>query len=509
MTPARRRFVPLLAALLLAARAAAPAREVPLTILHTTDLHGRIADLAPSARNPHPHGSLLRVAALVRAVRERERNVVLLDNGDTLQGDPLSLRTGGRAVLETMSRMGYDAWQLGNHEFDWGIGPLAALVRDTPLTVLGANLRPRPGHPDPLPRLRPFTLVQRDGVRVAVVGLTTPGLPSWFLPSLLGNVAVEDSVAALRRVLPAVREREPDLLVLLVHQGWRNGRDDYANQVGAIARAFPEFDVVIGGHSHEYVESALLGSTLYTQAGYHGGALGRVDLVYDTVARRVVSRSARLLAVGADTPEDPALAAGIAPLRAEVEAALRRTVGETALPLAPGGGTGRLPVERLLQAAIASATGADGVLHGTLSDAELPAGDVTEADVWRLVPFENRIGVLRITAAELRGVIEEAAGRSDRYAASLSGFTYRFQPGAPPGERVADLRDASGRPPHPRKRYAVAFNSYMLASGGRRFPRLRELVDLPEARFRLTAVETRDALRRFLRKHRPLTADAL
>ena len=481
----------------------AAAREVPVTLLHTADLHGRMAVLAPSDDADRPAGGLLRLATLIRKVREDVPRALLLDAGDTLQGSPEGYATRGRMIIEAMERLGYDAWVLGNHEFDWGLPTLARRVEETTLAVLAANIVPLPGTPHPLPRLRPYSIHEVDGIRVLVVGLTTPGIPNWSLPDLIGTLQFPSGVDTLRRLLPELRAAAPDVWVLVTHQGYRGGFTDHANEVASLIRAFPEFDVIIGGHTHAFVPGQMIGGILYAQAGSHGAVLGRVDLVYDTVQRRVVRKEGRLIPVRADTPEDPEIAQAFGPELDRMRARLRRRIGSLAAPITPrADAPGQSSAERLLRAAIAEAVDADIVVHGTLSSAVLQPGPVTEADLWRLVPYENRIGIARLTFRELREILEEnLAHRDGRRRMGIAGARATIRPDAPEGRRVRALRLPDGRAAHPRRRVRVAFNSYTLASAGGRFPRLRQLAMQPEARFELTEVETRDAVRAYLARH--------
>ena len=110
-------------------------------------------------------------------------------------------------------------------------------------------------------------------------------------------MTVEASLAALRRVMPLVRAQKPDILVLAAHQGWREWGDDPANEVRAITQAFPEFDVILGAHTHQAVEWKTVNGVAYTQAGSYGLWLGAVRLVFDTQTRRVKSKQIQLLAV--------------------------------------------------------------------------------------------------------------------------------------------------------------------------------------------------------------------
>jgi len=482
------------------------AREVPITLLQTADLHGRIVNPIPERPEDRPEAGLLRMASLIAAVRAETPNVLLVDCGDTVQGTPYSRETGGRLMLRAMEYLQYDAWTFGNHEFDWGLEALRALHDATTLPMVAANIGVQPGAEHPMPKIQPYLIREVDGVRVAIVGLTTPGIPNWLLPEYLGPLVFQRSVPALEAVMPRVRAERPEVLVLLVHQGWRP-TDDPANEVNAIAGTFREFDVILGAHTHERIEGREVAGVFYHQSGYHGHYLGRVDLVYDTVARKVVRRAGRLLPVTPETPVDAGLQSLIGSEMDRRIAALERTVGRAASPLS---GVSRPPglsaTAALLRAAIAEASGAEIVLHGALTDATLEAGPIRERDVWRIVPYENRIGTAQLTFGELREILDENAGLlGSRSFMGVSGVNVVLREGASAGERVGRMTLPDGSSPHARKRFKVAFNSYTLASGGSRFARLREIVRRPESRFELTAVDTRDAVRAFIQRNSPLS----
>jgi 5'-nucleotidase/2',3'-cyclic-nucleotide 2'-phosphodiesterase/3'-nucleotidase/5'-nucleotidase len=304
-------------------------------------------------------------------------------------------------------------------------------------------------------------------------------------------------VETLRVLLPAVKQAGAQVIVLVVHQGFKEGGDDHANQVIALARRFPEVDVIIGAHTHRDMPEFKVGGVLYTQAGYHGCWLGRVDLVFDTEQRRVTRREARTIRMDESVAVDAELVKLVGEDLARAEKHLAEVVGEaTDVFTAKGAPKRESAVHDLLCAAIADGLGrqgvkVDAVLHGVLNaKATLPSGPVTVAGIWELVPYENSIGVARLTPAQLREVLDENAGAYEKTEfRGLWGLTSVIKPAAPAGERVLALGWPEGR-----ERVAVAFHSYDLASGGLRWRRLREIVDAPEAGLVEYDLTTRQAL---------------
>jgi 5'-nucleotidase / UDP-sugar diphosphatase len=513
---ASRRTAPwplLLAALLAALAGAGPAaaRRVEITVLHTTDLHGHVLPTRDYEGRENV-GGLLRCSTLIQQLRAECPNVLLIDCGDLFQGSAESLLTHGQIMVKALGWLSYDAWILGNHEFDWGLDRLVSLHNDARIPMLCANMTARPGMEQPLPKVAPFVVRTVEGVRIAIVGLITPGVPTWSRPNLLGPELFDRSVAALQRIMPAVRAAEPDIIVLGTHQGYKPQGDDNANEIRAIASAFPEIDVIVGGHSHRVVESARLGGTLYTQAGYYGIWLGRVDLAYDTVERRLIRREASVLPVGDRYPVDAKMEVFLGKDLAVARTYLAEKIGSAGepLPASPHDARGRSPVQMLICRAIAQATGAGVVLHGVLSEDGLAAGDLRMQDAWTIVPYENTIGVALLTPGEIMEILDEnERQRGTAHYMGMFGASATVERQPDGTRRAVSLRLADGSAPHPRERIKVAMNSYLLASGGGRFRRTRELVEQPEARLTMTATDTRTAVVEYIRRHSPLRASEL
>jgi 2',3'-cyclic-nucleotide 2'-phosphodiesterase/3'-nucleotidase len=481
--------------------ATAWARPVSIAILHTTDVHGHILPTT-DYEGVSDAGGFLRCAEQIDRWRAETAHTVLIDCGDTFQGAPESYLTRGRLLIDGLNRLNYDAWVLGNHEFDWGVEVLRDLHDQVEVPVLAANLYFRTEKDNWLPKTKPYTMVERDGVRIAVVGVTTPGIPRWSMPHLTRGALFRGSLETLRDLLPRLREQErPDILVVAVHQGYKPRGDDFANEVQAIAAAFPEIDVLLGGHSHIPVEDMRFGPVLYSQAGYHGIWAGRVDLVFDTVEKRVTEKRGVLKRMDATVPAHAGLTAAWSGELARVAALLSEPVGRLDAPLsATPDAFGRSPAQQFISQAIARATHADFVLHGALSDKEVPAGPLTYRDMWKIVPFENTLGVLSLTAAEIRSILDENLSRRIS-AMSLGpyGFTYEITHDA--GVVMAGvLRDLEGQALHARRRYRVAFNSYVLASGGTRYLRVNALAKEPETRLEWVPVDTRSAVTELIRE---------
>jgi len=488
---------------LLAALLPVGAREVAITILHTTDLHGNILPTTDYEGRTNV-GGFARCATAIRQVRAREKNVLVVDAGDTIQGTAASWLSGGQVMVKALNALRYDAWVPGNHEFDWGLAKLTACVARAEMPVVAANISTG---------FVPFVVREFEGVKVAIIGLTTPGIPNWSRPRLLGGLRFADSVATLKSVIPAAQRAGAQVLVLVVHQGHKEGGDDHGNQVGAVTRNFPELDVVIGAHSHRDIPEFLVNRVLYSQAAYYGKQLGRVDLVFDSEKRMVTRRSAKSMVMDETVALDAAVVKLAEKELAAAEQHLAERLGEATAEFTAKGGPKRpTAVHDLICAAIAEAlrvrgTKVDAVLHGILSPkASLAAGPITMADVWRLVPFENTVGVARVSGAALREILEENAGAYEKPEfRGLWGLPWEFDAQADAGQRVRAIRRLDGSGVGETDTVLVAFNSFDLASGGLRCPKLRATVERPESSLVEHDFTTREALVEYVRRQGRVT----
>ena len=468
-------------------------RARTISIFHTTDLHGHILP-SSTYEGLDDVGGLARCATCIREWRRMAPHSLTVDVGDVVQGTATSLRRDGRLMIDLFNRLGYDAWALGNHDFDWGPEALAQLLEMSQSPVLAANLtrgEQLPGGFDGAwQNVRPWTIREVGGFRIALVGLITPGLESWLPPELLDGVAPVDPLQSLAAAVAEVQGEKPDAIVVIGHMGWRFN-DDYANPVRELLRAAKDIDIYLAGHSHQNKPAWMLHGTLCSQASYHGIHCGRVDLTFDLSTRKLVDRRVYTLLMDDRFALDPLVMQIAEPDLAAAAEELARPVAQASREI---GGEGRdSPLGRLLCESFAGALGragspVDGVFHGTFAAGPLSAGQVTVADCWRIIPYENLLVTGELTGAELMDVLAEDANdkRSDR---TLWPFEVKRDE---KGKPLAILRD--GEPVAAGRRFTIALNSYDAQSGGRRLLRLREVLAQPGAKRKTTSIDTRTAL---------------
>src|SRR5216684_3418435 len=206
-----------------------------ISILHTTDLHGHILPASDYTGNPDL-GGLARCVTQIRRWRRQNRNSILIDVGDVYQGTEVSLRSKGELMIDLFNQLKYDAWIVGNHEFDWGVETFANAVAKSDMPVLAANMSiegKASGEisAKPFAKVQPYILKEIDGIRIAIIGLTTPGMPFWFRPEFIRGFHFEYSVEPVRRAITKAKSDGAEAIVLAGHMGLkpRTGGDDFAN----------------------------------------------------------------------------------------------------------------------------------------------------------------------------------------------------------------------------------------------------------------------------------------
>ena len=519
-SPDRREFLRLLAGATLAS--ALPSRgratEIPaqdlvtISILHTTDLHGHI--LLTSDYDGRPDlGGLARCVTQIRRWRSENPHSLLLDLGDVYQGTQFALSDEGRSMIDLFNLLRYDAWIIGNHEFDWGIDPFLRALARSRMPVLAANTILE-GNPagrfrdarHPFAKIRPFILREFAGIKIAIVGLTTPGMPFWFLPAFLEGIEFPHPVEATRRAIRQAQAAGVDAIVLAGHMGLkeRTGGDDFANCVMALTAEFLETAVLVAGHTHQNIPSRLTNGVLLTQADHFGIHLGRVDLVFDRNSKKLLHREARTELMDDRFALDPVILSRTQPRLHRAAEVMAEPVGELAETLSARSEPGEpSEVERLIAAAVTETLAdrrirIDGVFHGLFGDRALKKGRKTIGDLWEILPYENYLVTGDLTPLELRVIMEEVfQGRERR---SLTGFKMSVT-GQGQESRVTNLRAADGRPLDPARRYRIAFNTFDSRSAGHRFMKLRSILERPESNCTFHPVQTREALIDYFRRH--------
>jgi 2',3'-cyclic-nucleotide 2'-phosphodiesterase/3'-nucleotidase len=408
----------------------APAAERKITLLATTDLHGNLFPYDYYTAQPAARG-LAKIATLIQAVRAENPNNLLIDCGDTIQGTaleavyqeyvengrlPWKLSFAG-APLEhdpmmlAMNAIRYDAMVVGNHEFNFGLKNIATARADAHFPWISSNIVASPGV-----AVRPFApyfLKTVAGVKIAVIGVTTPLIPDWEAEEHYRGYRFESGVDAVRRAVAELGEREhPDIVIVAAHAGLDgNARE---NMVRQIATEVPGIDAIVFGHTHQQLPGLQLGDVLLMQPKNWGISLGRMDFVLqpkETSGWKIVSKSSWLIPVTRDTPADASILEIGRPYHELAERYLNTSVAEA--PVSLDSRLARVEdsalIDAVQQVQLFYSKADVSFASSFNSRVSVPRGPVTIRQIAALYVYENQLYVVEGNGKMVRDALENSA----------------------------------------------------------------------------------------------------
>ncbi|MGW6855309.1 bifunctional metallophosphatase/5'-nucleotidase [Streptomyces xanthophaeus] len=511
------------------------ARTYAFTVMGTTDLHGNVFNWdyftdREFDDKAHNDVGLAKISTLVNELRAAKgrRNTLLIDAGDTIQGtqlsyyyakvDPITARRGPvHPMAQAMNAIGYDAAALGNHEFNYGIPVLRKFEEQCDFPLLGANaldaktLRPAFA-PYSMHRLR--TPCGRD-VKVAVLGLTNPGIAIWDKAHVQGKMTFPGLEEQAAKYVPRLRSMGADVVIVSAHSG-SSGTSSYGDQLpyvenaaALVAEQVPGIDAILVGHAHteipEYrVRNKATGKeVVLSEPLKWGQRLTLFDFELTWVKGRwsVAKVSASVMNSNVAV-EDPKITGLLSDEHRKVVAYVNQVIGTSLQAMSSAEGPVKdVPVIDLInhvqaETVRAALAGSEWAALPVVSQAScfsrtagIPAGQVTIRDAAGLYPFENTLEARLLTGAQLKDYLEYSAryfvrtapgdvvdpakltnaeGIPDYNYDAVSGLVYDVDIAQPVGSRITGL-SFGGRAVDPAERFVLAVNNYR-ASGGGNFP---------------------------------------
>lgn len=429
-----------------------------VTVLYVADLHAQLREhpelfWKDGREHTELAGGFARVAAAITQIREeRGGEVLVLDAGDTLQGSGAAALTEGKALIEPLNLLGFDAAIPGNWEVVYGAKALRARAGELHYPLFAANLRDGATGDRVFP---PRFVKEVAGVRVAVVGYTDPDVPLRQPPGYSAGLRYQGD-EELQALVKEAREKEgADVVLLLSHIG-------LAKAV-ALAGKVKGVDAHLSGDTHERTYEPIEQSGSWVvEPGAFGSFLGRLDLWVEN--GRVVDRRWELIELtAARFPEAPEVKAAVEKALAPLDARLGRVVGRTTGQLARYAVVEN-PLDNLLADALRAAGGTQIALsNGFRFGTPWASGPVTEADLWNVYPIVNRLKTGKVKGSQLRSFFEQelenvfAKDPERRFGGWLprpSGLTLEFNAFAEKGKRIVSL-DVGGKPIRDDETYSV------------------------------------------------------
>jgi len=442
--------------------------QTALTILHTSEHHGTLEALD---HGPFKNlGGVTRRATLIEQVRKEAQHVLLVDSGDLLVGTAMSSVFRGEADIAAMNLMEYDAVGVGNHDFDFGTEHLRRLQKEARFPFLCTNVRPKA--PDACKR---FIIKSLGPLRIGLIGLIGKrNYPDTFNRAAVRELDFQDPIEAAQAVAAELRERV-ELLVAITHQ---DTEEDLV-----LARSVPALDVIIGGHTQGFDGLVPPGKTtplegrielrgvgpVFVKTHRQGQTLGRLDLLYHE--KTVMVAEARNLPVVPSIPANQKVSALVQDYARRLDEQTTQVMGESAVHLEGESAQVRTRETNLgnLLADLARRHASTDIalLNAGVIRSSIPAGLVTLKRIMEVLPFDSTLTTFTLTGVQLAEALENSVSRlpqaSGRFL-QVSGLSYVFDPMAPVGSRVKEIR-VSGHLLDPTRRYSVVADQF-LAEGG-------------------------------------------
>lgn len=485
-----------------------------IRIMHTSDVHGALFT-HDFIENGPAKGSLAKVYALVKKERERQgNNLILLDGGDVLQGQPTAyyynfvVPERPHLVARAMNLMGYDAMCIGNHDLETGHGVYDRFCKECNFPILGANVLDENSG---APYLTPYVMIEREGVRVAVLGLLTAAIPHWLPKNLWSGMSVENMLESARKWSEYILNVEkPDLLIGLFHSGWDGGvqTDKYTeNMVRLIASQIPGFDIICFGHDHdkriEVIRPDWGGKVVCVGLWSQAASVSMIDVQLEFEQDKLVRKRTRAQVVSTLYVQDDSVFDFERHFQDDsvaVEHFVNRRIGAFSNTVygqdAFFGSSALIDFVHQLQLDI---SGADlSFAAPSFFDMVIHAGDVYVRDMFSLYKYENMLYVLRMKGHEIKAILEMSyrlwtnrmtneddhlllidnllnGGKGYGFVNltfnfdSAAGIRYQVDVRRPDGEKVLIECMADGSVFDLEREYLVATNSYRANGGGELF----------------------------------------
>jgi len=490
--------------ILLLTLACAPAQlprstePVDLVVATTTDVHGRLRAWDYYANQVDAVRGLSRAATIVDSVRAANPGrVILLDAGDLLQGNPLAYvvarvsRDRANPIIAAMNAMQYDASAIGNHEYNYGVPYLDSAVRQAKFPFLSANTYRL--DPEGVHAYRPWTIIERAGLKIGIVGATTPGVTLWDAENIKGRLRFGDIVAAVKQAVQETRAAGADIVLVTVHSGL-NEPSSYdtlttgvpsENVAARVASEVPGIDLVLYGHSHKENRGSTIGQTLLVQPKNWATSVGVAHLVVSRSGGRwIVSEKRNDIVQSAGHAENAAVLAATDAIHRETVAYVTTPIGSTSERWSADSARFKdTPLIDFILETERKAAGSDLASTAAFStDVVMGPGPITIAQVAQLYPYDNTLRAVRISGKQLRDYLEfssryyrtpaspSARLETDRQIPGynfdiVSGVDYVMDVSRPVGSRITRL-EHKGVPVRDTDSFTMALNNYRQTGGG-------------------------------------------
>ena len=495
-------------------------KTIKIKVVETSDVHGHFFPYDFMEKKPI-RGTLTRANSYIKQQRKKygEDHFLLIDNGDILQGQPCVywsnyvMPENENIAASVINYMKYDAETVGNHDIEPGHKVYDKWIREVRCPLLGANIvkeeyknaAARPEHI--YTGLKPYSVHYKDGVKIVVIGMLTPAIPNWLNKSIWKGLEFEEMTACAKKWIKYVKDNEkPDLIFGLFHSGLNGGikTDEYEEDATeSVAREVPGFDVIFFGHDHQvhnmFITNKAGEKVLCIDPSCYVANVAEAEITLTYKDGKLAKKQIKGNIINVlDEKIDKKMLAHFQPTIDEVKDYVNQRIGYFKHPIYTResffGNSAFTDLSHNLQMSISKA---DISFNAPLAfDTTIDAGEVTQADMFKLYRFENLLFVLRMTGEEVRKHLEFSYdmwcntmtspsdhalrlnddSKEDQQRTGFQYYTFNFDSACgidylvdltkPDGQKVKILRMSNGEPFDEKKWYKVVMNSYRANGGG-------------------------------------------
>lgn len=479
----------------LSAVGTAVAKEVNIKLLGTSDVHGRIVPWSYGADVEDRSGSYAQIATYVNEVRQNHKNVVLIEVGDAIQDNQVEVFAKtekyykDNPVPKVLNAMNYDIFVLGNHEFNFGMTALDEILKDIEAQKITANFYHKNGQR----YLAPTTIIEKEGVKLGIIGLTTP-MSAVFEKDTgyLDEMKFSSPIEETKQQMADLKAKGVDAIVVIAHMGIENENNVPETGVADLVNAVDGIDVIIAGHMHKNVPSETIKNTLITEPHRYGTVVSEVDLAFEVdenKAVKLVSKSAKTVPVKA-LASDPAIEKIYQPYHEELRRLNNVVIGQVANDMIPQGKNHGVSIAFSQDTGMSSFI-TDVQRHYSQADVtsfafdyetvRLDKGEIKKKDIIYNYRYAGGdVSVYELTGKQLKQYMEwsadyfntiqpgdtnyrydEVRGKSKYVTFDIfGGVSYKIDLRNASGQKIVDLALADGRKVTDEMKIKVGMNSY-------------------------------------------------
>lgn len=459
------------------------AKEIDIQILATSDLHGKFYPYDYAINEESKSGSLTQIATAVK--KYRTDNTIIVDVGDTIQDNysEMFFKDKIHPMMLAMNEIGYDIWAIGNHEFNYGVENLKNIMKQSTSKVLIGNLY----NPDGTSFADSYTIIEKDGVKIGVIGMCTPNITKWDSVNLKDYI-VTDPVEETKKIVKDLRDKV-DVLIATVHMGEENEYDVPNSGANDLANACPELDLIIAAHEHKLVEETYVDNVLIVENKSSGATMSKVNIVVekDKSGCKIVDRKAESIKIS-EYESDKELSKKLSSYNERAKKEANIIIGELVggnlvpeneiveIPQAQIEPTSLIDLINEVQMYYTDAQVSSAALFNI--DANLEPGKIKKSDTSLIYKYGNTLYKVQMTGKQLKKYMEWSANYYNTYNPKdltisfnenvrgfnydmFSGVDYQIDISEKPGNRIKNLKwTKTGKEVKDNEVFVIAVNNY-------------------------------------------------